>query len=733
MGHKSGLGIGIAACATVAQVGIALGPRDARADVEAALAPQRAAPTCRFKKGAWPSQTLGEDVTRARNKRTGRWLRPTEIPVEKIVVLMQENRSFDHYFGRLPDYLRRKLPNHPGARPGGIDVPPPDAHNPVDIANPNGQKVRWHRATKLCHSDTNHEWWGSHFQWNGGKMNGFFQSNHGFFEKNEPIVPRSELGGERAMQFYDDRELPFYYKLAATFAIGDRYFSSLIGPTWPNRDFLYGATSRGMTYNSAVETKADLALDLKKSPAILFDQLTIANIPWRIYIDGGVLTSRIARIGSFTGPLGLARRLFPSLEAHAKAVWTWIQGLPQRVAGWAKTLWGYIGSMSLKAAYDFLAARVAEAMKWLDGLARSATGTLARNAHIARVMTALQGLKAAWDGWKILSLNALSGAKNVYNAVIAVQNAVIAAAWAADAALRGPTATIKRFLEDARTGQLPPVSFIDTNVREDVNSTDEHPPADVQIGQEFTWRIVQALMSGPDWKKTALFITYDEHGGFYDHAPPPAACPPDDFTGNPDRFTTAHPGNGGVKFGGHGAPLDVKFRGAFHRYGIRVPLIVVSPWVKRGYVSRRVYDHTSILRFIQARFNLPALSHRDANADAMFDLFDFTNHDRPSLAPSAGVRPSDFSRPPIDAAGLALCRRTFPPAAGSESVGLLRKAMPNSIAERPFPEGSLAYDMKKVQRVCSSLQPGVCAWGRTLPGPPPPARPHHALPVLGGE
>ena len=123
-------------------------------------------------------------------------------------------------------------------------------------------------------------------------------------------------------------------------------------------------------------------------------------------------------------------------------------------------------------------------------------------------------------------------------------------------------------------------------------------------------------------------MTYDEHGGLYDHVAPPKACPPDEI-----------------------APIlnEKDTPAQFDEYGVRVPFIVVSPFAKRHYVSHTVYDHTSILRFVEARFVLPALSHRDANAMAPFDLFDF---DRPTLPPT-------ITLPTVDEGKLELCRSVF--------------------------------------------------------------------------
>ena len=161
-------------------------------------------------------------------------------------------------------------------------------------------------------------------------------------------------------------------------------------------------------------------------------------------------------------------------------------------------------------------------------------------------------------------------------------------------------------------------------------SPDEDPPADFEVGQAMVKSIVDALTQSPQWPRSALFLSYDEQGGLYDHVPPPSACPPDD---TPPKLD---PGG---------------FDAAYDQLGLRVPLIVVSPYAKRGYVSHEVTDHTSLLRFVETRFSLPALTHRDANAVPPFDMFDFDHPDLsvPTLPPAT-----------VDAAKRAACATQFP-------------------------------------------------------------------------
>ena len=133
-----------------------------------------------------------------------------------------------------------------------------------------------------------------------------------------------------------------------------------------------------------------------------------------------------------------------------------------------------------------------------------------------------------------------------------------------------------QYYKDAAAGKLPQVAFVESDPFGDVNhESDEHPSANVQVGQKLTHDVMQALVKSPNWKSSAMFLTYDEHGGYYDHVAPPAAPKPDNIA------PMLKPGD---------TP------GAFDRYGIRVPALVISPYAKTHFVSHTVYDHTSILR-----------------------------------------------------------------------------------------------------------------------------------------
>jgi phospholipase C len=184
---------------------------------------------------------------------------------------------------------------------------------------------------------------------------------------------------------------------------------------------------------------------------------------------------------------------------------------------------------------------------------------------------------------------------------------------------------ISDYFTDAERGQLPQVTFIDplffgpTNVE-----NDEHPNSNVQVGQQFVANIVKALFASPDWRTSALFLTYDEHGGFFDNVAPPAAIPPDDLPPMLQRG-------------------DVP--GGFDMYGVRAPVVVVSPFSRPHYVSHVVNDHTSILRFIETRYDLPALTRRDAAANPMLEFFDFSHLSfaTPPSLPAATINPTEVA------------------------------------------------------------------------------------------
>jgi phospholipase C len=180
---------------------------------------------------------------------------------------------------------------------------------------------------------------------------------------------------------------------------------------------------------------------------------------------------------------------------------------------------------------------------------------------------------------------------------------------------------IEEFAKDAAAGTLPAYSFIEPRYFPDNDlPNDQHPPHHVGLGDELIADIYTAVRGAPTWNKSLLIVTYDEHGGCYDHAPPPGAIPPDNT--NPQPF-------------------------GFDRYGVRVPAVIISPYVSPGSIIRSPetlrdgtavpFDHTSIIATIRRCFDLGAsLTHRDAVApdlDAALDLDAGTNNGPATVTP----------------------------------------------------------------------------------------------------
>jgi len=176
--------------------------------------------------------------------------------------------------------------------------------------------------------------------------------------------------------------------------------------------------------------------------------------------------------------------------------------------------------------------------------------------------------------------------------------------------------TVRQFFADADAGTLPAVSIVDP----DFGMFSEENPQDISKGESFVAEAINRVMNGKGWPHTLLIWTYDEHGGYYDHITPPAAVAPDDVPARnfqladspawlrrllPKPFADLKNIDAGP------ATYDV--------LGFRVPTAIVSPYARPGYVTSTVHDHTSILKLIEQKWNLPALTLRDAAAESPLD------------------------------------------------------------------------------------------------------------------
>jgi phospholipase C len=362
--------------------------------------------------------------------------------IDTIVVVMMENRSFDHLLGGLATD-----PSYPGAKVvdglTGTETNLDSAGLPVTVNLAPGE------SSKL---DPKHDWDSSHRAFNGGRNDGFVTVNRG---ANQAEV----------MSYHQRATAPFLYSLCDQYVVCDRWFSSAMAPTWPNRYYLHAATAAGH--------KTNLPMGLNPPPTV-WQRLADRCVPASYYYSGNIPWYSVT---------------FPA--------------------------------------------------------------------------------------------NSFSG-----NDAVAPQ-------------------TIDHFFTDAARGALPSFSIIDP----DFNVNDGHPPFDFSLAEAFLSSIHRALAASAHWPRSLLIIMFDEHGGYYDHVPPPTVPDPD-----PD----------------------------FRQIGFRVPAVVVGPQVRPGAVVSTPYDHVSILATLATRFGIASLGTR---MDAAVDLSACIDPDRASVMTSVAALPPTIELP----------------------------------------------------------------------------------------
>jgi phospholipase C len=458
--------------------------------------------------------------------------------VKHIIIVMQENHSFDNYLGALA--YAPGSPYHNGngsclstdhSCVDGLTCTLNDGTYSCTNSNidENGNTIYAFKATTRCViPDLDHSWVGVHFELNFENPNDGLSDPllDGFVRQNQITEQQNNL--DQTMSFYNQDDLPFYYGLAESFAMNDRQFSSVLGPTFPNRSYLMAATSFG---HVTTDDSIPPVVGYKPITGTIFDEFDSHGVTWADY---------------------------------------W-EDLPQ------------------------------------DSSFRPTDTT-----------------------------------NNL------------------------PLATF--FLQAAGIGSLPDVSFVDPNFGTITSAleNDEHPPTDIQRGQYHVSQVVNAVRNGPFWKDSVIFILHDEHGGFYDHAQPPAA--PQKNARTPDNI---YPGQCEdlsfppfSEFPGGGAECSWNFVSttdtsvldaealcpaltsnptgpfptscaAYDQLGMRVPFIAVSPFSKPSYVSHVVGDHTSLISMIEKRFmSTVHLTKRDQYASDLEDMFNFDTS--PSLNTAVG-------------------------------------------------------------------------------------------------
>jgi phospholipase C len=495
------------------------------------------------------------------NNRTG-----TIRDVEHIVILMQENRPFDHHFGTLrgvrgfsdPRAVNINLPlQSGGTAPASVFLQPAGATNeaagysvPADTVggpsdgvgvippfriNPSSAGVKSLGAVYI--NGTDHGWGATHSAWNGGKYDNWANQN-----------------GPLAMSYMTREDLPYHHALADAFTVGDAYFCSIMGPTNTNRMYLWSgsvgnlsnlgpggtdglgagpATSNGLSPNNAYWT-------FPTFPEVL----DTAGVSWKIYQD---LTGK-----TFAPDFG-------------------------------------------------------------DGLGNGFVGNFTDNPLLYFNQYATAPTTSP------LFQNGCTGTEIINSIPVAGSPVADWLAWA--------ESQFDQFRSDVQSGKLPQVSWIIAPA-----SYTEHADAPLNYGAWYISQVLNILVSNPEvFSKTAFIIDYDEADGSFDHIVPPTV-PPTSVAG----ASTVSIENEIVTTSTPNGPIGL---------GTRVPLLVISPWSKGGYVVSQVFDHTSVIRFIEKRFGVfePNISPwRRAVVGDLTSAFNFANPNgkNVSLPNTAGFFPS---------------------------------------------------------------------------------------------
>ena len=407
----------------------------------------------------------------------------TIADVRHVVILMQENRSFDHYFGTLRGvrgFGDKQILTYPDGTT--IFQQPDKARGDLGYLLP-------YRLTEQVDGDLDHSWAGDHEARNGGLWNNW--------------VPAKT---EQTMGYFTRDEIPFHYALADAFTICDGYHQAIMAPTSPNRMYLWTGTSSGWTSNPG-----DYTVDFGAGAVMTYPELLQkAGISWQVYANNQVGDSGDYP-DYFLGDYG------------------------------DNPLWFY-------QQYNTTNSR------------HGGTGALA-----------VRGAVTPWQ----------------------------TGAGAPPLSKTHAAYVLSSFIRDVKSGKLPQVSWIVAPA-----GYCEHPSYTPDYGAHYVNTVLQTLFANPGlWQSTALFVTYDEHDGFFDHQLPPV----------PEASVTdEHIG---------GLPIGP---------GTRVPMLICSPWTRGGYVDSNVYDHTSMLQFLAAWTGVKPANVTSWRASVTGDLtaaFDFGHPD----------------------------------------------------------------------------------------------------------
>jgi phospholipase C len=419
--------------------------------------------------------------------------------IQHLIFIVQENHSFDNYFGTYPGAngiaLDTTIPIDPNqtnlgyVRPYHLNVTqpvmiwgdelPPGVSDPDDL--PTSDSTSFHVGNESV-EDLSHSWLVAHRAYDNGKMDGFIAAE----------------GSIVTMGYYDRSDIPYYWDYADQYVLDDNFFSSMMGPSFPNHIYIASGTNGPVTklppvclHNSCKWIQNGRIIDdppsdydwqgLSLDWSTLAEELSNANVPWTWYT-------------------GKANPIKPDVW-DVLPLFTYFQNHPDQLDEHVRNTQAFVNAV--------------------------------QNGQLSTVSWIFPG------GWS----------PPTYPTVCKGQ------------------------------------------------STSEHPPARSDCGMDYASYLVNQVMESQYWHSSAIIITWDDYGGFYDHVPPPQ--------------------------------VDA------YGLGFRVPALVVSPWAKHGFVDHTQYELASMLRLAEESFNLPTLGVRDLKTNDMMNSFDFNQVPQPTLIESA--------------------------------------------------------------------------------------------------
>ncbi len=482
----------------------------------------------------------------------------TFMDAEHIVILMQENRSFDHSFGSLK-----------GVR-GFRDK---RAH-----VQPNGHKV-WFQtdAQGRTYSPFRLDMKGSNVTWIGGLPHSWPDQvdarNGGLYDKWLIAKARKDL--PFTMGYYSRKDLPFYYSLADAFTVCDHAFCSSLTGTTPNRLFLWSGTIRKDASDAARVQNGDTDYDSEAAWPTFPERLEDAGVSWRVYQN---------EISLYSGLSGEEDAWLANFTDNP------LEWMSQHSVRFSKSRRAFVAKM-----IQSLPVTIAEKEKGLAdaGLSDEAKAKLKKELDEAK-----KNLQDAKDEQRVYN-------DQTWAALPARAKALHEKAFTTnegDADFRsletltyqdGDTErTVKvpkgdvlhRFRKDVDTGQLPSVSWIIAP------ETFSDHPGSAWFGAWYLSEVMNILTKNPEvWKKTIFILCYDENDGYFDHVPPfvaPHPGRPETGKTSPDIDTAVDVSNN------HNRDSSIGL-------GFRCPMVVASPWSRGGCVNSQVFDHTSVIQLVE--------------------------------------------------------------------------------------------------------------------------------------